>query len=366
MKSLEVKFNVLDRVYTVYSKEMNEAVTRVLASAWYILGKEVACFEKEFASFCSSSHCVGLNSGLDALTLSVKALGIGEGDEVIVQANTFIATVLGITANGATPVFVEPDEFYNLDPQRIEEVITSKTKAIMPVHLYGQASRMDEIMEIAAKHSLFVIEDCAQSHGSCHNGKMSGTFGDIGCFSFYPTKNLGACGDGGAIITDDGKIAETMGMLRNYGSKIKYHNEIEGVNSRLDEMQAALLRVKLTHLEELTRERQKIAQLYLEGIHNDKIVLPLTAPGSDHVYHLFVIRTEERDKLQQYLLDNNIHTQIHYPIPPHLAQCYTHLGYKRGDFPITELYANQCLSLPLYNGMTEEEIGYVVDVINRY
>lgn len=366
MKNLEIKFNVLDRVYAAYSEELTEAASRVLASAWYILGKEVAGFEKEFASFCSSTNCIGLNSGLDALTLSVKALGIGEGDEVIVQANTFIATVLGITANGATPVFVEPDEFYNLDPQRIEEVITSKTKAIMPVHLYGQASRMDEIMEIAARHNLFVIEDCAQSHGSCHNGKMSGTFGDIGCFSFYPTKNLGACGDGGAIITDDGKIAETMGMLRNYGSKIKYHNEIEGVNSRLDEMQAALLRVKLTHLEELTRERQKIAQLYLEGIHNDKIVLPLTAPGSDHVYHLFVIRTEERDKLQQYLLDNNIHTQIHYPIPPHLAQCYTHLGYKRGDFPITELYANQCLSLPLYNGMTEEEIGYVVDVINRY
>ena len=366
MKNLEVKFNVLDRVYTAYSKEMNEAETRVLASACSILGEEVASFEKEFASFCSSSHCVGLNSGLDALILAVRALGIGAGDEVIVQANTYIATVLGITENGAIPVFVEPDEYYNLDPSKIEEAITSKTKAIMPVHLYGQASRMDEIMEIATRHNLFVIEDCAQSHGPCHNGKMSGTFGNIGCFSFYPTKNLGACGDGGAIITDDGKIAETMGMLRNYGSKIKYHNEIEGVNSRLDEMQAALLRVKLAHLEELTRERQQIAQLYLEGIHNDKIVLPLTAPGSDHVYHLFVIRTEERDKLQQYLLDNNIHTQIHYPIPPHLAQCYTHLGYKRGDFPITELYANQCLSLPLYNGMTEEEIGYVVDVINRY
>lgn len=366
MKNLEVKFNVLDRVYTAYSKELNEAASRVLASAWYILGKEVANFEKEFASFCSSTYCIGLNSGLDALTLSVKALGIGEGDEVIVQANTFIATVLSITANGATPIFVEPDEYYNLDPSRMEEVITPRTKAIMPVHLYGQASRMDEIMEIAARHNLFVIEDCAQSHGSCQHGKMSGTFGDIGCFSFYPTKNLGACGDGGAIITDDEKIAETMGMLRNYGSKIKYHNEIEGVNSRLDEMQAALLRVKLAHLDELTRERQKIAQLYLEGIHNEKIVLPLTAPGCDHVYHLFVIRTEERDKLQQYLLDNNIHTQIHYPIPPHLAQCYTHLGYKRGDFPITEMYANQCLSLPLYNGMTKEEVEYVVDVINRY
>lgn len=366
MKSLEVKFNVLDRVYAAYSEELNEAASRVLASAWYILGKEVSSFEGEFAKYCTSPHCVGLNSGLDALVLAVRALGIGVGDEVIVQANTYIATVLSITENGATPVFVEPDEYYNLDPKRMEEAITSKTRAIMPVHLYGQASRMDEIMRIASKHNLFVIEDCAQSHGSCHNGKMSGTFGDIGCFSFYPTKNLGACGDAGAIITDDEKIAETMGMLRNYGSKIKYHNEIEGVNSRLDEMQAALLRVKLVHLEELTRERQEIAQLYLEGIHNEKIVLPLIALGSDHVYHLFVIRTEGRDRLQQYLLENSIHTQIHYPIPPHLAQCYTHLGYKRGDFPITEMYANQCLSLPLFNGMTDGEIGYVVDVINRY
>lgn len=366
MNKHEVKFNVLDRAYHMYAEELENATHRVLSSGWYILGKELETFEEEYAMYCGSLYSKGLNSGLDALILAVRALGIGKGDEVIVQANTYIATVLSITENGATPIFVEPDEYYNLDPLKLEEAITPKTKAIMPVHLYGQASQMDRIMEFAQRYDLFVIEDCAQSHSACYKGQMTGTFGNVGCFSFYPTKNLGAFGDAGAIVTDDSKIADTIGMLRNYGSKIKYHNEIEGVNSRLDEMQAALLRVKLKYLNQLTQEREYIAKRYLAAIKNEKILVPQTAPGADHVYHLFVIQTEERDQLQQYLLDNNIQTQIHYPIPPHLAECYKHLGYKKGDFPITERYANQCLSLPLYSGMTEEEIGYVVNAINKY
>ncbi len=362
----EIPFNTLDHVYHLCKEELHEAALRVLESSWYILGKEVSAFEKSFASFCNTRHCVGLNSGLDALILALRALGIGEGDEVIVPANTFIATVLAITQNGATPVFVEPDEFYNLDPSLVEAVITSNTKAILPVHLYGQACRMEAIMLIAKKHNLFVVEDCAQAHGARYKGTVIGSFGDIGCFSFYPTKNLGAFGDAGAIVTNDPSLAETLSMLRNYGSKIKYHNEIEGVNSRLDELQAALLSVKLRHLHELTEERQRIASWYLEGITREDIILPTTAEGADHVYHLFVIRSKERDRLQAYLKEKGINTQIHYPIPPHLAECYQHLGYKEGDFPVTEQYAKECLSLPLYNGMKEADASYVIKALNEF
>ncbi len=362
----EIPFNTLDHVYHLCKEELHEAALRVLESSWYILGKEISAFEKSFASFCNTRHCVGLNSGLDALILALRALGIGEGDEVIVPANTFIATVLAITQNGATPVFVEPDEFYNLDPSLVEAVITSNTKAILPVHLYGQACRMEAIMLIAKKHNLFVVEDCAQAHGARYKGTGIGSFGDIGCFSFYPTKNLGAFGDAGAIVTNDPSLAETLSMLRNYGSKIKYHNEIEGVNSRLDEIQAALLSVKLRHLHELTEERQRIAFWYLEGITCEDIILPTTAEGADHVYHLFVIRSKERDRLQAYLKEKGINTQIHYPIPPHLAECYQHLGYKEGDFPVTEQYAKECLSLPLYNGMKEADASYVIKALNEF
>ena len=242
---MQVKCNVLDRQFQMYQKEYEQAALRVLRSGWYVLGNEVEQFEKEFARFTGRKYCVGLNSGLDALIMSVRALGIGSGDEVIVQANTYIATVLGITENGATPVFVEPDEYFNIDANKIEQAITDKTKAIMVTHLYGQASEMTRIVNIATKHHLQVIEDCAQSHGACFAGKMTGTFGISGCFSFYPTKNLGAFGDAGAVVTDDETFAEKLRMMRNYGSKIKYYNEIAGINSRLDEMQAALLRVKL-------------------------------------------------------------------------------------------------------------------------
>lgn len=363
---MQVKCNVLDRQYKMYEKEYDEATLRVLKSGWYILGQEVSSFEEEFKNHMGSKYCVGLNSGLDALILAVRALGIGKGDEVIVQANTYIATVLGITDNGATPIYVEPDEFFNIDADKIEEKITPKTKAIMVVHLYGQASRMDKIMEIANKYKLPVIEDCAQSHESCFKGKLTGTFGTIGCFSFYPTKNMGAFGDAGCIITDNEELADKIRMMRNYGSKIKYQNDLEGVNSRLDEMQAALLRVKLSHIDEITNERYVLGKRYFDGINNPKLIKPQTLEGVNHVYHQFVIRCKQRDELHDYLEKNGVQTQIHYPIPPHLAKCYAWQGYKVGDFPITEEYANTVLSLPLYTGMTKEEQEYVIDLLNKF
>ena len=363
---MKVECNVLDRQFKMYQQEYEEAALRVLRSGWYVLGKEGETFEQSFAEFTGAKYCVGLNSGLDALILAVRALGIGDGDEVIVPANTYIASVMGITENGATPVFVEPDEYYNIDVNKIEEAITEKTKAILPVHLYGQSCDMRAIQKLSEKYNLFIIEDCAQSHGACFDGQMTGTFGDIGCFSFYPTKNLGAFGDGGAIITNDAELADKIRTLRNYGSRIKYHNEVEGVNSRLDEIQAALLSVKLRHLNELTAERQNIAARYLQEINNPKIILPETLVGSDHVYHQFVVRCSERERFIQYLSDNGIKTMIHYPIPPHLAESYARLGYKRGDFPITEKYADEILSLPMYNGMAGGEIEYVIDQINQF
>lgn len=363
---MKIDLAVLDRQFELHKYEYEMAALRALRSGWYILGHELEDFETEFKAFVGAKHCVGLNSGLDALTLAVRALGIGAGDEVIVPANTYIATVLGITANGATPVFVEPDEYYNLDADKIETMITSKTKAIMVVHLYGQAANMLKIKQIADVHKLYLLEDCAQSHGSHFGDTMTGCFGDIGCFSFYPTKNLGAFGDAGAAVTDNAELAEKIRMLRNYGSKVKYHNEYEGVNSRLDEIQAALLRVKLSHLPELTEERKKIAGKYLSGIKNPLIRLPKLRDEAEHVYHQFVVRVEHRDDFQVYLKQNDIATVIHYPIPPHLAECYHGLGYKKGDFPVAEKMAEEVLSLPMYNGMTEEEIQYVIDICNAW
>lgn len=363
---MQVKCNVLDRQFQMYQEEYEQAALRVLRSGWYVLGNEVRQFEEAFARFTGRKYCVGLNSGLDALVMSVRALGIGRGDEVIVQANTYIATVLGITENNATPVFVEPDEYFNMDADKIEQAITDRTKAIMVTHLYGQASEMTKIVDIAKKHHLQVIEDCAQSHGACFAGKMTGTFGISGCFSFYPTKNLGAFGDAGAVVTDDETLAEKLRMMRNYGSKVKYYNEIEGVNSRLDEMQAALLRVKLSHLQELNDERKMLAQRYNEGITNPAVCLPKVRDGAESIYHQYVVKYVSRDSLQKSLEQNGIQTQIHYPIPPHLAQCYHFLGYKKGDYPITESYAKEVLSLPIYTGMTLEEQDYVIEQINAF
>ncbi|MBR6485784.1 MAG: DegT/DnrJ/EryC1/StrS family aminotransferase, partial [Lachnospiraceae bacterium] len=268
--------------------------------------------------------------------------------------------------NGATPVFVEPDEYFNIDASKIEEKITDKTKAVLVVHLYGQASQMDKVTEICKRHNLKLFEDCAQSHGSAYKGKVTGTFGDIGCFSFYPSKNIGAFGDGGAIVTDDEDIAKEMRILRNYGSEKRYYNKVVGTNSRLDEIQAALLKVRLEHAKEMNKEKQDVAAEYDKKINNPLIKLPGVRDGADHIYHQYVIRCKRRDELMAYLKDRGISTIIHYPIPPHLSEAYEYLGFKKGDFPVTEACADEVLSIPMFNGITEEEVKYVADVINEF
>ena len=358
--------NRLDRGFYCYQQEFEEKALEVLRSGWYVLGREVEQFEQEFASYTGSKHCVGLASGLDALWLAFRLLGIGEGDEVIVQANTYIASVMGITINGATPVFVEPDAFYNMDVKSLEKCLTDKTKAVLVVHLYGQASQMDKIVEFCKEHNLRLVEDCAQSHGACFDGKMTGTFGDIGCFSFYPSKNLGGFGDGGAIVTDNEKLAEDMRMYRNYGSRKRYYNEVVGANSRLDELQAGLLRVRLKYIEELTEERRRIAKRYTERLNNPKFELPKIREHADSVWHQYVIRCDERERLISYLEEKGIGTIIHYPIPPHLSEAYAYLGKRKGDYPIAESYADTVLSIPMYNGMTEEEQDAVIEALNAF
>lgn len=363
---MKIMPNRMDRGFYRYQEEFEAKALEVLRSGWYVLGKEVKSFEEEFAAYTGAKYCVGLASGLDALWLAFRVLGVGLGDEVIVQGNTYIASVMGITINGATPVFVEPDDYYEIDPAKIEEKITNRTKAVLVVHLYGQATNMESVVELCRRRGLYLVEDCAQSHGACFQGKMTGTFGDIGCFSFYPSKNLGAFGDGGAIVTDDERIDADMRVLRNYGSEKRYYNKVVGTNSRLDEIQAGLLRVRLSHMDELTKEKQEIAKRYLAEIHNEKIRLPETIDGASHVYHQFVIRCKERDALIEYLNGLEIGTIIHYPIPPHLAEAYAYLGFKEGDFPITERLAKEVLSIPMYNGMTKEEQSYVIDALNAF
>lgn len=363
---MKVMANRLDRGFYKYQKEFEGKALEVLRSGWYVLGNEVESFEKEFAKYTGANYCVGLASGLDALWIAFRLLKIGKGDEVIVQGNTYIASVMGITINNATPIFCEPDEYFGIDINKIEKLITSKTKAILVTHLYGMASRMDKIVEICKKYNLFLIEDCAQSHGACFNGQMTGTFGDIGCFSFYPSKNLGAFGDAGAIITNNKNIAEECRIFRNYGSEKRYYNRIVGANSRLDEIQAALLRIRLKHIKEITDEKIKIADRYNKELQNKKIILPTAIEGATSVWHQYVIRCEERDKLIEYLDRKNIRTIIHYPIPPHLAEAYKYLGYKEGDLPVTERFAKTVLSIPMYNGMTEKEQTYVIKVLNKF
>lgn len=363
---MAIDFVKLKRTYDRYAEEYEEAALRALRSGWYILGKELEAFEAQFAEYMGVPYCIGLNSGTDALILAVRALGIGPGDEVIVPANTYIASVMGITENGATPVFVEPDCFHGIDASKIEAAITPRTKAILPVHLYGQACDMDAICAIAEKHNLYMIEDCAQCHGARWKGKLTGSFGTIGCFSFYPTKPCGALGDGGAVVTSDPELARKLKMMRNYGSAKKYVNDFSGVNSRLDEIQAAVLQVSLKHLEEGNAYRHCIAQRYLHEIHCDAVELPMTRPGSDHVYHVFAMLCEDRDAMQKHLLACGVKTLSHYPIPPHLQQCYAHLGYGIDSFPISEDYANRELSLPIYNGMPMEDVTQVIEAVNSY
>ena len=347
--------------------ELRAAFERVFDNSWYIGGKEDEAFEEAFAAYCDTKYCIGVGNGLDALMLALKAMGIGEGDEVIVPSNTFIATALAVTYVGATPVFVEPDiRTYNIDPAKIEEKITSRTRAIMPVHLYGQACDMDPIVEIAKKHGLYVVEDCAQAHGATYKGRVIGSFGDAAGFSFYPGKNLGALGDAGATVTNDKVLADKIRALGNYGSDYKYHHIYQGNNSRLDEIQAAFLSVKLPHMDRVNEARRAVARKYLEGIRNPAVVLPFVLPECEPVWHLFAVRCEKRDALAAYLEEKGIGTNKHYPIPMHLQECYRELNIPAGSLPIAEEISATELSLPMYYGMTDEEIQYVIDAVNGF
>lgn len=349
-------------------EELTKAFSSVLEKNYFIMGSEERSFEKNFAEYLGAKYAVGCGNGLDALHIALKALGIGAGDEVIVPSSTYIATALAVSYAGATPVFVEPTaESFNIDATRIEEKITSKTKAIMVVHLYGRPADMDPIMAIAKKHGLKVVEDCAQAHGAKYKGKKVGTFGDAAGFSFYPGKNLGALGDGGALVTNDPNVAKIAAMLTNYGSEIKYYNEYKGFNSRLDEMQAAFLNVKLKSLDKWNDERRRIAARYLKEIKNPRIVLPLPS-DEDHycVWHIFGIKCKEREKLEKYLAEKGIGVLKHYPVPMHLQKAYKELGIKKGELPIAEEISSTELSIPLYYGLTDEEATYIIDALNAF
>ena len=349
------------------NNDIRAAFDRVFTRSWYIEGIEDEAFEKAFAAYCGSKYCIGVGNGLDALMLSLKALDIGEGDEVIVPSNTYIATALAVTYVGATPVFVEPDiRTFNINPALIEAAITSKTKAIMPVHLYGQACDMDPIMEVARKYGLKVVEDCAQAHGASYKGQKVGTFGDAAGFSFYPGKNLGALGDAGAVVTNDEELAGKIRALGNYGSDYKYHHILKGNNSRLDELQAAFLAAKLPHLERMNVERRRVAQVFTEGIKNPKVITPYVHPDCIPVWHIYGIRCADRDALEKCLKEKGIGTNKHYPIPMHLQECYKDLNIPQGALPIAEEISATELSIPMYYGMTDEEIWYVIDTINEF
>lgn len=358
---MKIPFLSFSETNKVVKPQMLQAFEQFFDNGWYVLGESVKQFEKEYAAFNQVSNCVGVSNGLDALHLALKAVGVGQGHEVIVPSNTYIATLLAISYVGATPVLVEPDiNTYNISPANVQMAVTPKTKAIMPVHLYGQCCQMEAIMAIAEKHNLFVIEDNAQSQGAAYNNKPAGSWGHVNGTSFYPGKNLGALGDAGAVTTNDATLAEKVRVLRNYGSQQKYYNQVIGYNMRLDECQAAFLSVKLPHLQSCTKERQQIAAWYDEALKGvGDIILPVTASGATHVYHLYVIRTQKRNELQEFLAQHGIGTLIHYPVPPHLQQAYAQLGYKKGDFPVAEAIAETCLSLPIWPGLTKEAVGYI-------
>lgn len=364
-----VNFLDLQKINAQYRTELNSAFCRVLDSGWYILGKELKQFESDFANFCGTKHAIGVANGLDALTLIIRAykeLGIlNEGDEIIVPSNTYIASILAISSNNLIPILVEPDILtYNIDPSKIELSISNKTKAILPVHLYGKMCAMDRITSIAEKYNLIIIEDCAQSHGAMLNGRKAGNWGNAAGFSFYPGKNLGALGDAGAITTNDDKLAECLRALLNYGSQVKYQNLYKGVNSRLDELQAALLSVKLQNLEIETKRRRDVAERYLKGIVNPLLILPFNIEAFEHVWHLFVVRTSNRIELQNYLSDFGIQTMIHYPIPPHKQHAYLELS--DNSFVISEEIHGTTLSLPISSVISDSEIDYVISKLNDF
>ena len=364
-----IPFLDLKAINAQYRDELVDACTRVIDSGWYIGGSELEQFEEQFANYCGTKYAIGVANGLDALILTLRAwkeLGkLKEGDEVIVPSNTYIASILAISANNLTPVLVEPSvDSFNIDPKKIETAITSKTKAILPVHLYGQLADMPAIMDIAKHHELLVLEDSAQAHGASLDGKRAGSWGDASGFSFYPGKNLGALGDAGAITTSDEELANTLRALRNYGSHEKYKNLFQGVNSRLDEIQAAMLNAKLSHLDAEIAHRRKVANTYLEGIDNKAIILPTKEHDSAHVWHVFVIRCERRDELQKYLADNGIQTLIHYPVPPHQQPAYKE--WNELSYPISESIHAEVLSLPIGPTMTMEDVNRVIQICNEF
>lgn len=366
---MSISFLDLKSINQQYREELVEACTRVIDSGWYIGGSELKQFEANFAKYCGTEYAIGVANGLDALILTLRAwkeLGkLKEGDEVIVPSNTYIASILAITANNLKPILVEPDiNSFNIDPNNVKDAITDKTRAILPVHLYGQLADMSSIMKIAKDHNLLVLEDSAQAHGASHNGRVAGNWGDASAFSFYPGKNLGALGDAGAITTNDDKLVETLRALRNYGSHEKYKNLFQGVNSRLDEIQAAMLNVKLNHLDDEIAHRRKVARAYLDGIDNSAITLPFVQDESAHVWHVFVIRCDHRDELQQYLADNSVQTLIHYPIPPHKQQAYKEWNDLR--YPVSEKIHSEVLSLPIGPTLSMSDVNKIVQLCNAY
>ena len=365
---MKVPFATFLPMHNEIRKDLDNAYTQVLNRSYFIQGEECTKFEEEFAAYCDAKYCIGVATGLDALWLVLKAMGIGKGDEVIVPSNTYIATALAVSFVGAKPVFVEPTiETYNIDVTKIEEKINANTKAIIAVHLQGRAADMDTVNAIAKKYNLKVIEDAAQAHGTKYKGRKVGTLGDAAGFSFYPGKNLGALGDGGCVVTNDKELADKVRALGNYGSDYKYHHIYQGTNSRLDEIQAAFLRVKLPHLDKWNADRKRIAEKYLCGINNLLIKLPLSSTDEyEHIYHVFVIRCDRRDELEKYLNDNGIGTVKHYPIPMHLQEAYKELALQQGDLPIAEEISNTVLSIPMYYGMIDEEVEYVISVINKF
>ncbi|MBC7411921.1 MAG: DegT/DnrJ/EryC1/StrS family aminotransferase [Bacteroidia bacterium] len=365
---MNIPFLDLKQLNKNYEQELVLQLQNVINSGWFIMGNELVEFEKNYATFNNTAHCIGVGNGLDALILSLKALNIGAGDEVIVPSNTYIASWLAVSYVGATVVPVEPRlDTYNIDVTLIEEKITSKTKAIMPVNLYGQAAELEAVMAIANKHNLVVVEDNAQAQGATCKGKLAGSFGDANGTSFYPGKNLGALGDGGAVTTNNEDVAHKIRVLRNYGSQQKYYNEVKGYNSRLDELQAAFLNLKLKNLTTENNERVVIANTYLKQLKNvGDVVLPVLAQGCTSNYHLFVIRTSKRNELQQYLQAQGIGTVIHYPVPPHKQAAYSEYNFTPTDFPIASLIADTCLSLPVFPGMTSQQVNYICTAIKNY
>ena len=365
---MKVPFATFLPMHNEIRQELDSAYNRVLDKSYFIHGDECRKFEEEFAEYCGVKYCVGVATGLDALFLILKAMNIGNGDEVIVPSNTYIATALAVSYTGAKPIFVEPEiETFNINPSRIEEKITSNTKAIIAVHLQGRTADMEAINVIAKKHNLKVIEDAAQAHGAKYKGKKAGSLCDAAGFSFYPGKNLGALGDGGCITTNNKKLADKVRALGNYGSDYKYHHIYKGVNSRLDEIQAAFLRVKLPNLDRWNEDRRATAKKYFESIKNPLIKLPLKSTDEfEHIYRVFVIRCDKRDELEKYLNDNGIGTVKHYPIPMHEQECYKDLEIKHGELPIAEEISKTVLSIPMYYGMTDEEINYVIYILNSF